>query len=238
MLSMVNSPSLSPLLPLPQLDTLHGRDVADMTGPRIKPNAAITQPGKSFKDALLYLGRVPSTKAAPRFRKPLVACFWWLTSDHFARDCHDPIWCHRCGRSGHMERSYKVPRQHATLWCYRPSTPPPQPSPSAFHPTVHAPSYLPTPPPPPLSFPTAPLHTSSSQGAPPPWLRRTQHPTLITSLRSTALAPQRGRPGPLTSMPPVLIAPHPLSAWLVELSLHLLLPRAMCLCCGGLSGCL
>lgn len=101
-------PSL--LLLLPQVNTLPGQDIADMTGSALKPNAAITRPGLSFKEALLSPRQFPLLKPAPpRFQKLAVACFRCFASDHFAHDCRDPVRCRRCGRSGHMERTCKLP---------------------------------------------------------------------------------------------------------------------------------
>lgn len=62
---LVLNPFSSPLLPLPQVNTLPGQDIADMTGSTLEPNATITRPGLSFKEALLSHGQLPLLKPAP-----------------------------------------------------------------------------------------------------------------------------------------------------------------------------
>lgn len=102
--------SLPPLLPLPRLDTSQRQDIDDdMTGLAIKPNATITRPAMTFKEALITPG-LPLQKPAPKVPQTINCLLPQLPSDHFVRDCWGPIRCCRCGHSGHMERSYRVPR--------------------------------------------------------------------------------------------------------------------------------
>lgn len=108
---------LPPLLPLPSLDTskpvLPGSEL-----PQARVTSAFTPTStpsaKPYLQALL-------TPAHPQIQKPrrmppistTSGCFRCLSTDHFVRDCRDPIRCHNCRGSDHRQRDCKMPAIHS-----------------------------------------------------------------------------------------------------------------------------
>ncbi len=84
------------------------------------PPSGVQEKRRSYKEALL--SSLPSTnhpqppRSSPRCCTPSLRhgnCFRCLASNHWARDCRDPVKCLKCLGNGHLARNCRIPSTRA-----------------------------------------------------------------------------------------------------------------------------